>query len=216
MKEEEEIKKTKKPNGLYYIKDFIQDEYSKEIINYLDSNKCMWSNELNRRTQQYGYKFNYTTRKADEKVTPVPKIFDKLLNNISVTLKNLGDYEDGFDQIIVNEYNWKQGISPHIDNPEYFGGIIITISLLYPSPIIFKEIVKEDDGKLIDTGYSYEIILEKNSVAILSGDARYKWKHAIPTVKSFLIENKEYIKDENYRRISLTFRKMNIDKLIKD
>ena len=34
-----------------------------------------------------------------------------------------------FDQLIVNEYQPGQGISPHIDNQTLFGDVVVSVSL---------------------------------------------------------------------------------------
>ena len=49
------------PEGLTYIPNFISAAEEQELLQYIDSRK--WSNDLGRRTQQDGHKFNYTTAK---------------------------------------------------------------------------------------------------------------------------------------------------------
>jgi alkylated DNA repair dioxygenase AlkB len=197
------------PKGLFYIKNFCSIDESKLFIKYLDSEETKWSTDLNRNTQQFGYKFDYTTRKAINKITPIPKVFDVLLERLSLF------YPDGVDQIIVNEYKKKQGISPHIDNPEYFSDVVSTLTLLCPSPMVFHELTEKKENEIRkETGEKAELFLEVNSLAVLTGDARYNFKHSIPSKENYVIDEKIIKKDENYRRISITFRKMNKDKEI--
>ena len=47
------------PKGLTYVPDFITKEEEHDLLQFIDSRK--WSDDLGRRTQQDGYKFNYST-----------------------------------------------------------------------------------------------------------------------------------------------------------
>ena len=61
-----------------------------------------WSHDLGRRTQQYGYKFDYTT----ETVVPMPPPLDTLppgIAAVSARMRSLGLPCPG-DQCIINEY----------------------------------------------------------------------------------------------------------------
>lgn len=42
----------------------------------------------------------------------------------------------------------------------------------------------------------------------MKGDARYLWKHEIPKISEFQLNGKEIIREENFRRVSVTFRSM--------
>ncbi|MFP4098390.1 MAG: alpha-ketoglutarate-dependent dioxygenase AlkB [Alphaproteobacteria bacterium] len=48
-----------------------------------------------------------------------------------------------------------------------------------------------------------EIYLEPRSLIVISGEARFRWAHAIPARKSDIVDD---FKIERNRRISLTFR----------
>ena len=104
------------------------------------------------------------------------------------------------DQLIVNEYFGEQGITPHIDHPEDFAEHIATVSLRETWDMRFTLGHKEKP---------FNQPLERRSVAILTGDARYRWKHEIPKRKNEPRRNRpgkgRWIKRS--RRISLTFRR---------
>lgn len=168
-------------NGLTYIKDFITEDEENKLITFINSME--WNNELSRRTQQYGYKYNYSKNNILEKAKVIPHQFNFIINAISQK------FNKNFDQLIINEYVAGQGISPHIDHIKLFDDTIISISL--GSPCVMK---------FTNNDNIYEQILDRRSMVALQSDVRYKWKHSIPARKS----------DNNIdrtTRISLTFRK---------
>jgi alkylated DNA repair dioxygenase AlkB len=174
------------PSGLFYSPDFISEKLEKEIIDWLDSQE--WSTKLSRRTQHYGSEYDYSKKKVSSNSEPLPDFLLKLIKKFPIS-------DDGvFNQCIVNEYTRNQGIAPHTDSKE-FGETIIGISL--------------GDDTVMNFTYgdkSYDLLLEKRSCMMMTGDARYKWKHGIDKKVSYHTDDKKIIKAQNYRRISLTFR----------
>ena len=51
------------PVGLTYVRNFLSWEEQTQLLNQIDSRE--WSKELNRRTQQFGYKFKWNTRSLE-------------------------------------------------------------------------------------------------------------------------------------------------------
>jgi len=164
-------------NGLTYKPNYVSEERAKEIIKFIEGQE--WSKTLSRRTQQYGYEYNYAKGVSKlEKVHPIPDI-----------LKIFGEE---FNQVIINEYEPGQGISAHTDHQKFFGNKIVSISLL--SPIIMN---------FANNNVKIPVALEPNSCVIMEGDARYKWTHEIPSRKSDVINGTKIARS---KRISLTFR----------
>ena len=168
--------------GLTYIKDFITEKEESDLITFINSME--WNDDLSRKTQHYGYKYNYNIKNTLEKTIAIPNVFTFILN----ALKN--KFNIIFDQLIVNHYEPGQGISPHIDNKILFDDTIVSISM--GSNCIMKFSNKDEYN---------DIMLERCSLVALQGDVRYKWKHSIPSRKS----DNNIMRDV---RISLTFRKV--------
>ena len=125
-------------------------------------------------------------------------------------------------QCLVNEYMGNQGIASHVDNVNAFGDVIVGISLLNPVYMTFRKDKLET-----------RILLPSNSCYILTGESRFEWRHGITHMKQIYVpreylvpeatksstnsssedetEGKMFIREENYRRISLTFRFIKID-----
>lgn len=74
--------------GLIYVKDWLSVEEELEIVKKLDHPDKCWSNDLKRRVQQYGYKFNYVTRSLDmeSNVGPLPDFLQSVGNRLKVRL----------------------------------------------------------------------------------------------------------------------------------
>ena len=184
--------------GLVYKPDFITEEEETRLGACIDA--AEGSTELQRRVQHYGWRYDYKQRRIDEtmRLGELPEwareLGRKLVNEELMT--------DLPDQVIVNEYRGKQGISRHVDQPRSFAEHVATISLVETWGMVFRLLRGSKEKKV-------EKPLERRSVAVLTGDARYKWKHEIPNRANEprMEQGKRRWVPRN-RRISLTFRKV--------
>ena len=189
----DKLEKTALPpniSGLFYIPDFIDKATEAELIKTIDLQP--WKNDLKRLVQHYGYAYDYKARnvRASSKLDDIPQWLQVYCGK----LQDGEFFEQIPDQVIVNEYQIGQGISSHIDCIPCFGDKIAIISLGSPCVMDFTN---------SKTGDKSTVLLEQRSLAILSGDARYIWEHAIANRKTYRYNGK-IIKRE--RRISMTFR----------
>jgi len=176
--------------GLYYLDDIKENTY--DIITNLDKLewKAITPSKNSRKVQHYGYKYDYKTSNIYAKADDIPDFLLKLKKKLTqICLKlNIIDKSYEFNQCIINNYNSGQGISAHIDNLKY-GKVIGCFSVGCDAKMKFSQNDKTKD-----------IIVNNNSVYIMSDDARYKWKHSMIGSK------------KNERRISITFRNVKITK----
>jgi alkylated DNA repair dioxygenase AlkB len=172
--------------GLARIKNYISSEYEEKLLKLIDTQE--WNLDLKRRTQHYGYKYDYTARSVDASyyLGEMPSWIDELCNKLCAG----SIFIEKPDQVIINEYMPGQGIAPHIDCVPCFTGTICSLSL---ASGCVMDLTNGDIKKSIP--------LEPNSLLVLQGEARYKWKHGIAARKS---DNGV----KRQRRISLTFRKV--------
>jgi alkylated DNA repair dioxygenase AlkB len=171
--------------GLVLSKDFVTRAEERALIDAVDKEK--WNTSLSRRTQHYGYTYDYTYRNVVKPAAPMPQwcdfVIDRLMERGVITVRP--------DQMIVNEYLPGQGIAPHIDNVRLFKDGIVSLSLGSATTMSF-----------INEGVKHDVCLPMRSVISLHGKARYDWKHGISPRKTDCGVQRT-------RRISLTFRKMN-------
>lgn len=168
--------------GLRYLPDFITAEEERALVEIIDQQP--WLNDLKRRVQHYGYKYDYKARAvtADSYLGPLPDWLMPITKKLPFKP----------DQAIVNEYLPGQGISAHVDCVPCFGDTIASLSLGSGAVMQFTKGQEK-----------HELYLEPRSLIILSGPARYEWTHTIPARKSDVVGG---IKMERERRVSLTFR----------
>ncbi|RWW83638.1 hypothetical protein BHE74_00007849 [Ensete ventricosum] len=115
-----------------------------------------------------------------------------------------------FDQLIVNVYNpGEQGICAHVDLMRFDDGIAI-ISLESACVMHFTR-SKQEEGN--DEGQGEEgslmrvpVFLSPGSLVLMSGEARYVWKHEINRKQGFQLWEGEEIHQQ--RRTSVTLRKL--------
>ena len=178
--------------GLKYVPDFISEREEKDLVAEID--EAGWSTELQRRVQHYGWRYDYKARQIDAsmRIGPLPEWAVRLAEHLG----SKGLLTDPPDQVIVNEYVRDQNIARHVDSENFADGIA-TISLLESWEMVFRE--KKNPR------HKETLRLDRRSVAIMTGDARYRWTHEIPKRK---YEPGPAGRVERRRRISLTFRKV--------
>ncbi|SEB01540.1 Alkylated DNA repair dioxygenase AlkB [Flavobacterium gillisiae] len=187
------IETAKLIEGLRLHFDFINATEEKELLKIIDENS--WLNDLTRRVQHYGYKYDYRARKIDKSsyLGDMPK----WLNGLSQKLVNEKIIDFIPDQAIINEYEPSQGIASHIDCEPCFGDTIISISLGSHCVMNYSKEVNSKEKE--------ELLIEPRSLIVMTNESRYKWYHGIPPRKTDKF-NDEILKRQ--RRVSITFRKI--------
>jgi len=183
-------------SGLRFLENYVSQAEHDQILASIDREP--WLDDLKRRVQHYGFKYNYKSRSIDHGmyIGQLPDWSSTLCRHL------LADQLISYlpDQIIVNEYLPGQGIANHIDCEPCFNDTIISLSLI--STCVMDVINKENPTKRL------ELLLPARSLVVLSGEARYRWTHGIAGRR---VDEFNGIKIVRERRISLTFRKVIIN-----
>jgi alkylated DNA repair dioxygenase AlkB len=174
--------------GLICVPGFLKEPYS--VLGTLD--RMPWLDDLSRRVQHYGWRYDYKSRRIhhDAYLGPLPSF----LQDVAGELFSVGLMGCVPDQAIVNEYLPGQGIAAHIDCEPCFGPEIVTISLGDEYPMRFTN---------VSTAAAIDVWLPVGSVCVISGPARYEWRHEIAKRKSDLFGGTRKLRE---RRVSVTFR----------
>lgn len=175
--------------GLLYLDNFLSSQEERDLLAAVDK-EGTWNTKLARRTQHYGYVYDYSSKGTKEKASPIPAwcefVIERLLERQVLNERP--------DQMIVNEYVPGQGISPHVDNVGSFDDGIVSLSL---GSEVAMDFIHNFDPAI----RKKEMLLARRSAIALHSSARYEWRHGIAARKS----------DHGVqrgRRVSLTFRKM--------
>jgi alkylated DNA repair dioxygenase AlkB len=178
--------------GLTYLPEFIDPESHDDLLANVDSQP--WLNDLRRRVQHYGYKYDYKARRVDPsmRIGALPG----WAMAIAEHLVDRGLMRELPDQLIINEYKPGQGIANHVDCVPCFTDSIASLSLGSSCVMTFTS--KE-------TGHIIPLLLEPRSLVALRGEARYGWTHGIATRKTDAYQGRTIHRG---RRVSLTFRKV--------
>lgn len=176
--------------GLDYLEHFITPDEEAMLLEAIDQEP--WRNDLKRRVQHYGYRYDYTSRRVDaaDHIGSLPA----WATFLSERLLAGGHFATVPDQLIVNEYESGQGIASHIDCQPCFGDVVSSLTL---GSHCVMEMTSAAQGEVIP------LLLERRSMLVLSGDARHFWKHGIPKRKTDLVGE---TRRPRGRRVSLTFR----------
>jgi alkylated DNA repair dioxygenase AlkB len=179
------------PSGLTYIEEYISRSQHDELLAAIDL--APWQTYLKRRVQHYGYRYDYKARSVDRSLYlgELPHWAIQLAKR----LLDEGLVGEIPDQLIVNEYQPGQGISPHIDCISGFGSAIASLSLV--------------SGCMMDFACSDSnncaLYLESRSIIVMTGESRYRWRHSIKARRSDIDKGIKKLRD---RRVSLTFRQV--------
>ena len=181
--------------GLDYKENYINKRKHDRLMDLIDEQP--WLDDLKRRVQHYGFKYDYKARRVarDMRIGELPKWLEELAEKLWID----GHMPEIADQVIVNEYEPGQGISRHIDCEPCFQDTIVSLSL--ESGCFMDFINKFDNLKK-------EVWLEPRSIVVLKDKARYEWLHGIAARKSDMRNGRRVARE---RRVSLTFRKVIID-----
>lgn len=182
--------------GLAYLPEFLNESEESRIVEEIDRSE--WSRDLTRRVQHYGWAYDYRRRAVADsmRLGELPT----WAATIAGRLVSAGVLPEIPDQVIVNEYVGKQGIAGHTDHDSFAEGIAM-ISLLESWEMVFRERIERRNKRAF--------MLERRSVAVMTGEARYDWMHEIPRRKwERRSPGSGAAKTLRGRRLSLTFRKV--------
>jgi alkylated DNA repair dioxygenase AlkB len=179
-------------SGLKLIRNYVSESEAAALLSEIDSHESAWLHELSRRVQHYGFKYDYRARALTEsdRIGPIPDWIGKLGARMT---------EDGLfgrypDQVIINEYLPGQGIAAHADRETCFGSVVSSLSL---GSDVIMEFTQANSGERLS------LLLPKLSLLVMTGEARYLWKHAIPQRTKDRVAGRTI---HRQRRVSLTFR----------
>jgi alkylated DNA repair dioxygenase AlkB len=156
-----------------------------------DIDAAPWSSQLRRRVQHYGHRYDYGRRGVGG--APVPPLPGWAMT-LARRLHEDGHFDRPPDQVIVNEYLPGQGISAHTDRVPCFGPVVASISLLSACVMEFSH---PEDKTCVP------VRLEPGSLYVMTGPARFTWRHAIPARKTDPGPNGRVPRG---RRVSVTLR----------
>lgn len=190
LSEQHEVRDDCAIPGLTYLPEFITADEEGALMEVV--NQGIWRHDLKRRVQHYGYRYDYKARSVLEGayIGELPN----WLAQHALKLKKQGWFLQAPDQVIVNEYMPGQGIAPHVDCEPCFGDRIASLSLGSDCVMDFIH---------VHTGDKQSLVLERRSIVLLTGEARYLWQHGIAARKADRRNGGLY---KRSRRISLTFR----------
>ena len=177
--------------GLKFLQELLTPEQQDYCVKRVDAAANEWRNDLSRRVQHYGWRYDYKARAItpDMHIGALPDWLDELAQKL---YDETGLFDRAPEQVIVNEYLPGQGIATHIDHPG-FGPTVCTISLLDDWEMDFSENWRDKSPAL----------LQRGSCVLLTGEARSVWQHGIAPRKSEITDAGRRLRK---RRLSLTFR----------
>jgi alkylated DNA repair dioxygenase AlkB len=174
--------------GLRYVDEWLDAGAERQLLSDIDA--ATWSGELRRRVQHYGSRYDYGNRAAGGTAAPLPDWAVALAARL-----DLERWLDGLaDQVIVNEYQPGQGISAHVDCVPCFGPRVAAVSLGSACTMDFISPDRE---------HRAPVRLAARSLCVMTGAARYTWRHAIAARKSDPTPDGRVARG---RRVSVTFR----------
>ncbi|XP_007050875.2 PREDICTED: alkylated DNA repair protein alkB homolog 8 [Theobroma cacao] len=208
----------KEINGLWLCRDFLSPQHQSSLISAVlnegwfteDShNQAMrfgdlpaWATELSNSIRE-AVLLGHHVSKSTDLATSNGATGDCLLP------LNLLWREPLFDQLIVNVYHPGEGICAHVDLMRFEDGIAI-VSLESSCVMHFTRV--EAGSNIVEQGEMHlrvgkiPVHLTPGSLVLMSGEARYLWKHEINRNPGFQMWGGQELIQE--KRISITLRKL--------
>ena len=167
------IPSTLSADGLSLHHSFVSPSEATSILEYLDEQP--WDDTIKRRTQHYGRRFDYQTKSVDDGTSPTPSLppciaslVDRLLA-ADPPLVQWDPLNRGAIQVTVNEYVPGVGIASHVDTHSAFGDGLCSLTLGAGVTFRLQREGSEDCN----------LWLPPCSLLVMTGAARYAWKHSI-------------------------------------
>jgi alkylated DNA repair dioxygenase AlkB len=166
------------PDGLKYQADFITIEEEQALLDIIGTLPFRHSQyrqyTARRRTVNYGagYDFQHHLR------TPAPEIPGFLADLRLRAARWLGIGPETFVQALISEYRPGTPLGWHRDVPDY--ETIVAVSLVSACRIRFRRYPWDP----LERDHIFAIEPQPRSAYALRGDARWKWQHSVPAVKS--------------------------------
>ncbi|WP_327003844.1 alpha-ketoglutarate-dependent dioxygenase AlkB [Dactylosporangium sp. NBC_01737] len=177
-------------DGLTNLPGYLDADGQRDLLATIDA--LPWRDDLRRRVQHYGYRYDYNRKRVDAGafLGPLPAWAGALAGRL---------HRDGHapappDQVIVNEYQPGQGIAPHVDCVPCFAGTVLSVSL--GSACVMTYTLPKSAQRL-------DVLMEPGSLLVMRGPARYDWRHGIAARKTDRWQDAVITRG---RRVSLTFR----------
>jgi hypothetical protein len=167
--------------GLEVVKEFVSIETEKLIVNELDSNNG-WRPNVFYRVQYFGQEIDYSTQ----------QIYPCSMTMTASSFLPRGDY----NQCTVMELWPSQSTGFQLNSSKTWGEKICILVLGSDTEIEFNKHLPAADHEIPTRKFS----LPQRSVLVLTGEARYQWKHRFPPKKDNLGQE---------RRLIMTFRHYN-------
>jgi alkylated DNA repair dioxygenase AlkB len=177
-------------DGVLYIPAYISPQHHDALLATIDAQP--WRTDLARRTQHYGYVYDYRARSVDASawLGELPAWLARIARQIAVD----GLVQAPPDQAIVNEYQPGQGIADHIDCTPCFDDVIVSLSLGTP---VLMDLRRQERH--------VAVWLEPRSLLVLRGEGRYAWTHGIARRQ---YDVRDDARVPRGRRLSVTFRRV--------
>jgi alkylated DNA repair protein alkB family protein 8 len=190
--------------GATLVAGFLSEDDEIALLEELDRDD-LWdtgpqATQASRRTQHFGYDYNYAMQGADAgaPARPLPPLVARIAERVraAVSPETLP-----FGQVTLQEYIPGDGIPPHIDTVWAFGDVLASVSLLSGCVMRFRPVF----GVVTDPEAFSDLWMPPRSLLLLTGSARYHHTHSIPARKHDLVDG---IAVQRGRRLSLTLRHM--------
>jgi alkylated DNA repair dioxygenase AlkB len=175
-------------DGLRYIPEYLTSEVENVLLEAADTHEWQLADHSGRRFQVYGFHYNHKRVEA----YPIGEL-PMWTRDLAMRLRDDGLIPTVPNQLVANDYPAGSGLFGHIDQA-VFGDTIVSVSLGSACGIRFSHVA---------SGRVEECVLEARSALVLSGDARWNWKHEIPARRVDIVGADERPRS---RRVSLTFR----------
>jgi alkylated DNA repair protein alkB family protein 8 len=169
--------------------EYVTEEEEAQLLRETEAGD--WQRLRNRRVQHYGHIFNY----ADNSSAPHLTAKDLMKGMASLSKRITEEHcpsQAFFDQLTINDYFPGNGIPAHCDQHSPFEEVIAVVSLLSDVVIAFSREAQR-----------VNVLLPRRSLLLLTGEARYGWRHEIAPRKVDLVKGRLVYRR---RRVSFTYR----------
>ena len=132
-------------SGLKFVAEFLTPKQQDYCVQQVDAAVDQWRNDLSRRVQHYGWRYDYKARAItpDMHIGALPDWLGDLAQRL---YDETGLFDRVPEQVIVNEYLPGQGIATHIDHPRLWADGMHHIAARRLGDGFFRKLARQVSG----------------------------------------------------------------------
>ena len=189
--------------GLRLVYDAVSALEERALLDALATDRGVAANNIHRATQ-WGWRFFTWNRtppmSVADRLAPLPRWQRAVIASLEAAdprrdfLPRREEWGDGVAHALLNEYEVGDGVVAHVDDAGFWTSWVLGLSLGSDVTMLFHPPQEDIPPAAIDEREpppqlpAVRVRLPARSLYVLTGDARWRWRHEIPRAEADVVD----------------------------